>query len=313
MDQPPLQFSPRQIANSLRVSESSIKRWCDHGTISTVRTVGGHRRITLPALQEFLRSSNHSLSNPHALGIEEKDLGLVTGQASQTSQPTPSYQTIRALDQSEFLSALAAGQEDVCRRLLQIKLDDGWSRTEAAEDLIVDAMRGIGDQWDCGQLHVFQERRSCLICTRLIHWLFEGLVCEAAADSRSSQNKKTPPVAIGAAPETDPYEIPTALVQLALRESGWNAINLGHNLPLESMIRAAKEYRPKLVWLSVTWLSDPQQFIDQQNKLADSLGPDVSLIVGGQGLNDGLRPHLRYTAHCDSLRHLIRLAARLRG
>ena len=169
-------------------------------------------------------------------------------------------------------------------------------------------MRGIGDQWDCGRLEVFQERRGCLICTQLIHWLSDGLVDTEVAESSMER-----PVAIGAAPETDPYEIPTALVQLALRENGWNAINLGHNLPLESLICATGEYQPRLVWLSVTSLSSPQHFVQEQLKLADSLGPDVSLIVGGQGLNDWLRPQLRYTAHCDSLKHLIELATRLRG
>ncbi len=63
-----------------------------------------------------------------------------------------------------------------------------------------------------------------------------------------------------------------------------------------------------MVWLSVTAVDDPVRFVREQNKLADSLGDRVSLIVGGRALDDQLRPKLRYTAHCDSLRHLIELA-----
>ena len=183
--------------------------------------------------------------------------------------------------------------------LLDDRIALGWTRAEAAEDLIADAMRGMGDAWDCGELEVYQERRSCTICARLIHNLREGL------DGIPAEA----PVAIGAAPESDPYQLPTALVELALRESGWNAVNLGNDLPLASLIQAVHDYRPKVVWLSVTSVDDPSRFIREQNKLADALGDDVSLIVGGRALDDRLRPKLRYTAHCDSLRHLIELAS----
>jgi excisionase family DNA binding protein len=292
---PPLQFSPKQVATSLSVSESSVKRWCDQGAIPTIRTVGGHRRITLKGLREFLQASNRTVVDPRALGIDESDLA-VAGQAPVRRQPIPGEG--QEPTQQEFRAALAEGDEDRCMEMLQQRLALGWSRAEAAEDLITDAMRGIGVAWDCGEVEVYQERRSCTICARLIHNLRESLpeVGERA------------PVAIGAAPESDPYQLPTALVELALRERRWNAINLGNDLPLDSLIQAVRDYRPKIVWLSVTSIDDPSRFVREQNKLADALGDEVPLIVGGRALDDGLRPKLRYTAHCDGLRHLVELA-----
>ncbi|MEM0925037.1 MAG: cobalamin-dependent protein, partial [Planctomycetota bacterium] len=201
--------------------------------------------------------------------------------------------------QQEFREALAAGDEGSCMDLLLDKSRQGFTLAEAAEDLIADAMRGMGDAWDSGELEVYQERRSCTICTRLITNLRESL--EPLPEDAK--------IAIGAAPETDPYQLPTALVELALREAGWNATNLGNNLPLESLIQAVREYEPRLVWLSVTAVDDPARFVREENKLANALGENVSLIVGGRALDDGLRPKLRYTAHCDGLRHLVEFAS----
>jgi len=57
-------FTPKQVATALQVSESSVKRWCDRGVIRTDRTLGGHRRIPLENLMEFLESTNRRVLDP---------------------------------------------------------------------------------------------------------------------------------------------------------------------------------------------------------------------------------------------------------
>ena len=297
MAEKPNHFSPRQVAGSLQVSESSVKRWCDQGIIPTIRTVGGHRRITVSGLREFLAATNRKL-DPASLGIDHSDLEIAAPRARRVSIPGAGNEPA----QQEFRAALAAGDEQRCRELIEDRLSVGWTRAEAAEDLITDAMRGLGDAWNCGDVEVYQERRSCNICTRLIYSLRDGL--KPLPDNA--------PIAIGGAPETDPYQLPSALVELALREAGWNAVNLGNDLPLISMIQAVRDYNPQLVWLSVTSVSDPGRFIREQNKLADALVENVAFLVGGRALDDSLRPKLRYTAHCDSLRHLIEFSGVLK-
>ena len=117
------------------------------------------------------------------------------------------------------------------------------------------------------------------------------------------------PIAIGGAPEGDPYQLPTALVELALREAGWNAVSLGSNLPTDSFLQAILDYQPQLVWLSVSTVTDPVAFVADQNRLAEHINDEISLLVGGRALTPELRPKLRYTAHCEGLRNLVDLAA----
>ena len=284
-------FSPKQIAAALQVSESSVKRWCDGGSIPVIRTLGGHRRITLDALQHFLTDGQRCLVNPDVLGLPNLSPGRAT---SIPGSDIPS--------QVEFRDALATGDEAACERIVDERLEAGWTRAETAEDLITEAMHGIGHSWETHTLDVYQERRSCEISMRLIHRL--------RLDVPAPQENA--PIAIGGSPEGDPYQLPTALVELALREAGWNAINLGSNLPLESFVQAAHDYRPDLVWMSVSAIEDPTMFVAAQNKLAGSLGEEVPLLIGGRALDDRIRPRLRYTAHCDSLRHVVELASMIR-
>ena len=284
-------YSPKEVAESLCVSESSVKRWCDRGAIATVRTVGGHRRITLEALQQFLSSSERRLIHPEILGLPmlpaARQLSISGGDSPQ---------------QQAFRQALAAGQESQCRDILRGLIGKGHSASQAADGLITDAMVAFGEAWGCNELAVYQERRGCDISLRLINELRRDL--PPASDDA--------PVAIGGTPEGDPYQLPTALVELTLRELGWQATSLGCNLPLDSILQAAHDCKPQLIWLSVSAIAETPEFITQQNWLAGSLGETIPLLVGGRALTDHVRPKLRYTAHCDQLRHLADLSAMLR-
>lgn len=284
-------FSPKQIAEALDVSESTVKRWCDRGTIPMIRTLGGHRRITLDGLQRFVSQTGRELRLPQALGMPPLS-PLRATRVPGTDLPL----------QKAFREQLAGGDEEGCRQVLQRRFAEGGTRSEAAEDLITDAMRGFGQAWERHQLDPYQERRGCNICIRLINELRRDLP-PLAEDA---------PYAFGGAPEGDPYQLPTALVELALREVGWNAVSLGCNLPLESFLQAAHDREPQLVWLSVSSIANPAAFVSQQKSLADALGEEIPFLIGGRALNDAIRPQLRYTAHCDSVSHMVELAAMLR-
>lgn len=284
-------FSPKQIAEALEVSESSVKRWCDKGSIPTVRTMGGHRRITVDGLQTFIRETGREVRLPEVLGMPP----LAALRPTRVpGAELPAQQAFREL--------LANGDEAGCREQLHRSISGGVAKSKAAEDLITDAMHGLGSAWQEHDLDPYQERRGCDICVRLINELRSELP-PLPADA---------PYAFGGTPNGDPYQLPTALVELALRELGWNAVSLGSNLPLDSFLQAAHDCEPQLVWLSVSAVEDPATFIAQQNRLSELLGENVPLLVGGRALNDELRPKLRYTAHCDSVSHMVELASMMR-
>ncbi len=265
-----------------------MKRWCDGGVIPTIRTVGGHRRITFEGLQRFLQQTERTLTNPDVLGLP----ALMACRRTAI----PGAETDH---QRRFREALAAGEEPQCRQILRAQIEGGQTRSEAAELLITDAMHGLGEAWQCNELDVYQERRACAISHRLIGELIAEL----------PPTKTHALTAVGGAPEGDHYQLPSGIVELSLRELGWRSVCLGNNLPLESFSQAAHDYAADLVWISVSAIEDTATFVAKQNKLASSLGESVPLFVGGRALCDDIRPRLRYTAHCDNLRQFVDLVA----
>jgi len=308
------QFSPKQVAQALSVGESTVKRWCDAGCIRTVRTQGGHRRIPLNAVLDFLASSNYELSDPAAIGLTsmpERSVGepnqsadIRSGSADSSGKDLNGGDTSSI--QQTFLEALTRGEEGYCRRLLRERCDVHRSPTTACEELICHSMHAIGHAWERQAIEVYQERRAVGICDRLVMELRKELV------DRVGEQSTRLPHAIGGAAEGDFYSLPSAMVELALCETGWLACNHGNNLPLETMEKAVRECQPALVWISISEVVDEARLVSQFNRLADALSDDIMLVVGGRGLTDQLRPRLRYTAYCDNLRQLVNLASALR-
>jgi hypothetical protein len=119
-------------------------------------------------------------------------------------------------------------------------------------------------------------------------------------------------VAIGGAPEGDPYILPSLLAQLVLLDSGWDAVNLGPNTPLASLSGALRVVRPRLLWLSVSYLADAEEFVRTFRDLyraAEEQG--VAVAIGGRGLTLDIRSSLMYTTHGDGLAHLAAFARTL--
>jgi MerR family transcriptional regulator, light-induced transcriptional regulator len=291
-------FTPKQVAVALDVSESSVKRWCDSGLISTIRTVGGHRRITHAGLEQFLAASNRNCVIPltNQLGsLKESD----ANKAPQT--PTISDDVVSSVS-NKFMTAVIEGNEDDCRAIFHAWLNSD-SLASFADLILCPVFEEIGDRWSCEQIDVYQERRGCEIVVRLIQE-FRNTIRKPSLDA---------PLAIGGSPSNDPYTLPGQLIESVLLEVGWRAINLGTNIPLESLGNAIRVERPRLFWLSVSNMQDPASFVEQYQEFSKSISNDVAVVVGGRALNDRIRPKLKFAAHCDNLRQLSDFAAALRG
>ena len=66
-----LYLSPADLAESLGLSVSTLKRWTDKGVLRVERTPGGHRRIAVSEALRFVRESGLRPVMPHRLGLPE--------------------------------------------------------------------------------------------------------------------------------------------------------------------------------------------------------------------------------------------------
>jgi excisionase family DNA binding protein len=281
-------LSPKQVAQALGVSEASLKRWCDRGRLESLRTAGGHRRISVSSVIRYLRENGQPLIKPELLGLP-----TATGHGEVTAAK------VRELAHA----ALIRGDEQQFRRTVFNMFLAPYSACDIFDQVLAPAMHLIGVEWAHGSMEVFQERRACEMCLRLIHELRAVL----------PPLKEDAPVAIGAALSDDRYVLAPAMADAALREAGWNAEHYGVHLPAASVCTAIAQRRPRLVWISAGYIADAPRFrsdIEKIHLAAQGIG--AALALGGRAIVPELRMELRYNAFCERFRDLVAFADALK-
>lgn len=277
-------LTPKQVALAIGVSEASLKRWCDKGLLPSSRTAGGHRRLPIHGVMQFLRESGHPLVRPEILGLPPT---------------TGSGETALHRVTQHVLAALEGGDELQLRRLLFNLYLAGHGVCDIGDRVIAQVFRDIGARWDHGEVQVYQERRACEICMRLLHELRSSL----------SVPEQDAPTAIGGTLSGDPYTLATTLAELALLEAGWNAASYGVNLPVDTLCVAISDKKPQLVWVSVSSIESLPGFLKSWPVLYDAATfAGAAVAVGGRALTEELRREMRYSAYCDNLNHLVSFA-----
>jgi MerR family transcriptional regulator, light-induced transcriptional regulator len=280
-------FSPKQVGRAIGVSEASIKRWCDKGILSFTRTAGGHRRLDLNVIIAFLKDNDYVLVQPEVLGLP----------ASVGSGPRTINQACRL-----FQRALEQGIEDQCFRIaLDMRLA-GQGMAVIADSLIAPAFHALGKRWQHGELEVYQERRGVELARRVLLRLKDTLGTPDPAA----------PVAIGATLGDDPYTLPGLLAELVLLELGWQARFFGNGLPCDTMAQAVADLGARMLWLSVSSLGDPDDFVPNYTQLYERcLAQNCAVVVGGSALTEVLRQQIQYASHGDNMKHLRAFAQSL--
>jgi excisionase family DNA binding protein len=276
-------FSPAQLAPILGVSESTLKSWVDAGHLRGVKSPGGHRRIAVGDLRAFLRTRGWTVPELEGLGS--------SGERGHTPVSEPG-----------LASLLLRGDSHAARTVLFDQVRAGRPLDEILDRLAAPSMAQIGALWARGQIDVYQEH---LVTLRAWSILFElrGLLPAPPVGA---------PVALGGAPEGDPYLLPCLMAEMVLTELGWQTINTGPDTPLASLREALEEHRPKLLWLSITSTDLRPAFFDAYARLFESAQRHgTRVMLGGQGVTTELQDRVVASAFGTRLAHLKAFASGL--
>lgn len=247
-------LSPRELAEALGVSESSLKRWVDAGKIPASRTDGGHRRISLPDAVRFIRETGAPLAHPEVLDLPEVA-------AAQQVEPT---------GEPALLGLLERGDAIAVRGWLVQRYFAGASIAELADGPVRAAMHALGELWRHEARGIFIEHRATELCLQALAQL-RGMLAEPTAA----------PVALGGAPEDDPYRVATVLAGMVATEAGLRAIDLGPDTPVSALDAAVREHRPRLVWISASARVAPARAHAIGRWIA-TLPRATAVVVGGR-------------------------------
>jgi cobalamin-dependent methionine synthase I len=153
-----------------------------------------------------------------------------------------------------------------------------------------------------GALDIYQEHEA----TQTIAAAVRALIDRVGREERSG------PLALGATTEGDPYVLGGLLGELVLRELGWRVRNLGVDLPLRSLAQATIRHRPRLIFVSASFLEDEEQFLREYRSFQESAAAvGAAVIVGGRALGPELRSKMIFAGYGERMAHLAEFARRL--
>src|ERR1700749_1930694 len=82
----------------------------------------------------------------------------------------------------------------------------------------------------------------------------------------------------------DVHDIGKNLVEIILKNNGYDVVNLGIKVPPEDLTRAHREHRPDAIGLSGLLVKSAQQMVTTASDLKDA-GIEIPLLVGGAALS----------------------------
>ncbi|MDX1547804.1 MAG: MerR family DNA-binding transcriptional regulator [Rhodothermales bacterium] len=252
-------FSPKELADVVGVSESSIKRWGDAGLIDVTRTAGGHRRIGMYAALRFIREQEMQVVRPDLLGLPDLE-----------ALPADAYAAELTTD--SFYEALLAGEPPHARGMIVAAYLGGTSPAALFDGPIAGALERLGRRWLEDERGIYEEHVATATCLEAVNQL--RLLVPPPEDGA--------PVALGGAPEQDPYLLPSMMVATVLADAGYRAVNLGPNAPVSTFVHGMEDNRPALVWLAAKApLPEAERaaFIEQVCQPLQAEGGEV--VLGG--------------------------------
>jgi excisionase family DNA binding protein len=208
-------MSTGDVAEVLGVSEATVKRWADAGTLSCIRTPGGHRKFRLRDIAMHLASRRDATADSAVAGQAQRDI-------------------------DELVSGLLVGDGDKIAGSIAAARLQRASMAVVADTQLVPAMARVREACKTGRCEAFHEHVA------------ESTLTEVAARQRPSL--RVPGAARGrvvAAPAPgEPSDVLARLASLVAVESGFETYVLGSGLAASSVARAAEDLGAS--WVLVT-------------------------------------------------------------
>jgi excisionase family DNA binding protein len=176
--------------------------------------------------------------------------------------------------------------ERLLARMLEADVSGAWGVTEAAlasgmtltgayEQLLVPALRRVGDLWVAGDISVADEHAASQVATRIVARL-------APRMARPGRRRGT--VVLGST-QTETHGLALSIAADLFRNAQFDVVDLGTNLPAESLAASvASRTDVTVVALSIT---APGQEVEIARSIAAVRAvKDVRVVVGGGGTSE---------------------------
>jgi len=171
--------------------------------------------------------------------------------------------------------ALVEGEKEEAIEAAEQILAEGKTVTELIEDILVPAMRELGDRFERGELF-------------LPHVVLAGEAAQAifrVLNPRQEISRKFRGRVVIATVEGDVHDIGKNLVSMMLRTHGYEVLDLGKSVPSEEVVASVEESKADIVALSALLTTTMPRMSDVAQLLAEKR-IKVKVLVGGAPVNE---------------------------
>jgi MerR family transcriptional regulator, light-induced transcriptional regulator len=255
-----------ELARRTGVSPELLRAWEQrYGLLQPIRSEGGFRLYTAEDAERVAAMKR---------GLDE---GLSAAEAARRAlaQARPA---VGLLDDARrrLLSAVRAYDEAAVHALLDEALA-GFALETVLRELILPALREIGDEWERGELEIAQEHFA------------SNLVRERLLSLARLWGRGGGPLAILACPPGERHDIGLIAFGLLLRSHGWRILFLGADTPLSTLGQTVATTAPRLVVVA----SMDRSLLETEADELRRLGRSAPLVLSGAGASDELCRQLR--------------------
>jgi 5-methyltetrahydrofolate--homocysteine methyltransferase len=168
------------------------------------------------------------------------------------------------------------GSKDGLIADLNTKRAEGTAPLEIINGPLMQGMAEVGRLFNNNELIVAEVLQSAEAMKAAVSHL-EAFMEKADVEKRAK--------VILATVKGDVHDIGKNLVEIILKNNGYDVINLGIKVPPEELIRAHREHQPDAIGLSGLLVKSAQQMVITASDLREA-GIEVPLLVGGAALSE---------------------------
>ena len=255
-------LSTADIARLFNVTETTVKRWADEGTLKCQKTPGGHRKFEIRSVVDFAEKNNFEPAGAlEIIGDESLRSNIQVAVLGRDFPVLVSAYLRRALspDRNGLFPLLSY----LYQHCLQL-----W---ELHDRVIRPAMHEIGERWSRGEVGINQEHRAS----------YETLDALAKLQLQIRIKPPSGHSVVCATLGDELHEIGLRCAAYLFESEGWESHYLGSRIPAEAVIDAIHRRRPDVLCLSATCGAGPDPR-SEFRKIADAaLSAGAFVLAGG--------------------------------
>lgn len=283
-------LSTAEVARLFNVTETTVKRWADEGTLKCQKTPGGHRKFLMKHLAEFASVNNYEPLGTLAFMEGDKQAPRIEAAVLERD--------FSVLAETFVRKALSPDETDLYHYFSYL-YQHHFQLWEIYDLVLSPGMREIGDRWSRGEIGINHEHRAS----------YEVLDALAKLQAQVHRRPPTGHSVICAAIDDELHEIGLRCASYLFESEGWKVHYIGARTPADALVAAVEELRPTVVCLSITNISRRDVTIPSLHRVAEaSQRCGAALILGGSrvgdAVNDGVTADAVTRSSGDLLRYI---------